>query len=245
MTLDDNTPPKPASGSAPKPASSSWQQDVRTITDARTMRALSHPVRIAIVEALQIGGPMTATEVGERIGETPTTCSFHLRQLAKYGWVEEAGGGKGRARPWRMSSIGFQIESVHEDPETDIAASSLASLFRERQLRRYQNWLETRATYPPQWRTAANESDFVFYLTLDEFNELNQQLYDLLMPRFTDGRITDPSLRPAGAVPVELLTLAYPMELPKADGSAGPGPAEPRAGGPGAGETGDTKEGGS
>src|ERR1700722_16636507 len=79
---------------------------LRRVSDAQTMRALTHPVRIALFEQLSVGGPMTATQVGELIGESPTTCSFHLRQLAKYGFVEEAGGGKGRARPWRMSSIG-------------------------------------------------------------------------------------------------------------------------------------------
>ena len=83
--------------------------DVRELTDSQTLRALTHPVRIALIEALLLGGAMTATEVGERIGESPTTCSFHLRQLAKYGFVEEAGGGKGRSRPWRLTSIGMQF----------------------------------------------------------------------------------------------------------------------------------------
>ena len=62
--------------------------------DARTLRALAHPVRVALIETLSVEGPLTATEAGERIGESPTTCSFHLRQLAKYGFVEEAGAGR-------------------------------------------------------------------------------------------------------------------------------------------------------
>lgn len=60
------------------------------------MRALAHPVRSSLLELLIIDGPITATEAGERLGESPTTCSFHLRQLARYGFVEEAGGGPGR-----------------------------------------------------------------------------------------------------------------------------------------------------
>jgi len=75
------------------------KHELRKITDARTLRALAHPVRIALFEELSLGGAMTATEIGEQIGESPTTCSFHLRQLAKYGFVEEAGGGTGRSRP--------------------------------------------------------------------------------------------------------------------------------------------------
>src|ERR1700685_2938669 len=85
------------------------EHETRKITDARTLRALAHPVRIAIFEQLAFGGAMTATEVGEQIGESPTTCSFHLRQLAEYGFVEEAGGGTGRSRPWRLTSVGMSF----------------------------------------------------------------------------------------------------------------------------------------
>jgi DNA-binding MarR family transcriptional regulator len=156
---------------------------------------------------------MTATEIGERIGESPTTCSFHLRQLAKYGFVEEAGGGKGRARPWRMTSIGMSFTDAHDDPETAIAAAALARLFRERQLGRYQTWLETRASYPRRWREAASDSEYLIYLTAEELEQLNRELAGLLWPRFQE-RLTDPAQRPAGSVPVDLLMFSYPIGLP-------------------------------
>ena len=181
------------------------------------MRALAHPVRIALIEELSIGGPMTATEVGERIGESPTTCSFHLRQLAKYGFVEEAGGGKGRARPWRMTSIGMSWGSAHDDPEAEIAAGALSRVIRERQLDRYRTWLETKATYPRQWRAAAGDSEFVFYLTAEELEQLSDELVALLRPRGME-RLTDPSKRPPGSVPVEMLVFSYPLSPPAATG---------------------------
>jgi DNA-binding transcriptional ArsR family regulator len=212
MSLDDT-----------EPAQQAQLPELRQLDDARTMRALAHPVRIALVEALSIGGPMTATEVGEQIGETPTTCSFHLRQLAKYGFVEEAGGGKGRSRPWRMTSIGHSIASTHDDPETAIAASTLVRLIRERQLDRYRNWRETQATYPREWRDAASDSEFVFYLTAQELDDLNKELLALLRPRVLE-RLADPSERPPGSVPVEMLIFSYPMELPPAEGDGQPGP---------------------
>jgi predicted ArsR family transcriptional regulator len=169
------------------------------------------------MEALSIGGAMTATEVGEQIGESPTTCSFHLRQLAKYGFVEEAGGGKGRARPWRMTSQGMEITNTHDDPETEIAINALVSLIRERQLDRYRTWRETRATYPRRWRDAAEEAELLFHLTAEELKQLSEDLLALLQSRFRE-RNTDPSLRPPGSVPVEMLVLAYPLSLPPADG---------------------------
>lgn len=207
MSLDESDEAQPGQGLEAPP-------DLRKITDVRTMRALAHPVRIALLEALTLGGAMTATEAGERIGETPTTCSFHLRQLAKYGFVEEAGGGKGRARPWRVTSIGYSLNSVHDDPEAEIASNAVLRLWRERVLGRYQTWLETKATYPRRWREAASDGEYLLYLTAGELDRLNKELTDLLL-RYRE-RITDPSLRPPGAVPVELLTFSFPLSLPGA-----------------------------
>jgi Helix-turn-helix domain len=216
MSLDESETAQP--GQAPEAPS-----DLRKITDARTLRALAHPVRIALIEALTFaGGAMTATEAGELIGETPTTCSFHLRQLAKYGFVEEAGGGKGRARPWRVTSIGYSLSSVHDDPEAEIASNAVMRLWRERTLGRYQTWQETKATYPRRWREAAADDEYLLYVTADELDQLHKEMTDLLMPRFRE-RITDPSRRPPGAVPVELLMFAYPIALPDAGKPAGRG----------------------
>jgi DNA-binding transcriptional ArsR family regulator len=201
---------------------------MRRITDARTMRALAHPVRIALLEELVLGGALTATELGERIGESPTTCSFHLRQLAKYGFVEEAGGGKGRARPWRLTAIGISFGNTHDDPATEIAAGALSRLVRERQLGRYSTWTETRGTYPREWRDAADDSEYLFYLTPAELKELSQEIADLLMPKFRD-RLADPEQRPAGSAPVELLLFTFPIQLPDTDAEPGSG-SEPGSG---------------
>jgi DNA-binding transcriptional ArsR family regulator len=196
MSLEDNRP------------------EIRQLTDAQTMRALAHPVRIALLEALTLEGPKTATEVGELIGESPTTCSFHLRQLARYGMVEEAGGGKGRARPWRASSLGFSFASSHDEPERDVAASALVHLIRERQLGRYREWIETRATFPREWRDAAGNSEYLCYLTVDELAQLNADLAALLADRFVE-RLKHPANRPEGSVPVEVLLFSYPLRPPE------------------------------
>ncbi|HLH47388.1 MAG TPA: helix-turn-helix domain-containing protein [Acidimicrobiales bacterium] len=194
---------------------------VRRITDAVTMRALAHPVRLSILEVLGLSGPLTATEVGERIGESPTTCSFHLRQLAKYGFVEEAGGGKGRARPWRMTGVATDISAG--DPEAEIASNALTSLVLARHLEWHRRWVETRSSYPERWRRAANESSYVAYLTVDELEQLNERISDLFLGLGTE-RLTDPSKRPAGSVPVDTVVLSFPLAVPdpERDPEAGP-----------------------
>jgi predicted ArsR family transcriptional regulator len=199
MPLDKTTPTAPGD----KP-------ELREVSDARTMRALAHPVRLALIETLNLAGPLTATQAGERIGESPTTCSFHLRQLAKYGFVEEAGGGSGRSRPWQLSARGMRFSTEHEDPETNLAASTLAGMLRDRQLDRYRRWVESRGSFPQAWRDVAEQSDFVIWMTADELKQLNAELVEMLVPRFRD-RQTDPAARPAGALPVELLVLSYPL----------------------------------
>src|SRR5580704_4658774 len=73
---------------------------VTRLTDAKALRAYAHPVRMALVGLLRTEGPLTATRAAELLGESSGTCSFHLRQLAKYGLVEAAGGG-GRSRGGR------------------------------------------------------------------------------------------------------------------------------------------------
>src|SRR4051794_41396768 len=129
---NENPPAQPAqtgTGTGPEAsteasAGTPAKLPVRRVTDASTLRALSHPVRIQLMEALGMHGTMTATQVGELIGESPTTCSFHLRQLARYGFVEEAGGGKGRARPWRGARESLPPASTPGDTEAQPAAQT-------------------------------------------------------------------------------------------------------------------------
>ena len=194
----------------------------REVTDPQTMRALTHPVRQALIELLVAEGPLTATQAGERIGEPPNTCSFHFRQLAKYGFVEEAGRGPGRTRPWKLTHAGMRFSDLHDDAETTLAARALDRMLRERYFTRLQAFYDTRSSYPRRWQEAATDNQHVFYLTVEELEQLNQELTASLLTRFRE-RLTDPSQRPPGAVPVEMLVMSYPMAVPPPDGStAGP-----------------------
>lgn len=225
MSLDDS-----GTGAERPGETASYLSEMRDVSDARTMRALTHPVRIALLEALSLGGAMTATQLGEQIGESPTTCSFHLRQLAKYGFVEEAGGGKGRARPWKMTSVGMNIRGTG-DPELEIAGAALGALVTDRQIARYQAWTRSRASYPQEWRGAAGTSEWVLFLTPGELKQLNDELAEVVVSRFRE-RLTDPSKRPPGALPVEYLLFSYPIAVPGADPAAEPETSDPETGQP-------------
>jgi DNA-binding transcriptional ArsR family regulator len=185
-------------------------EGARELTDPRTMRALAHPARLALLEALTHHGPLTATEAAEHVGESPSNCSFHLRQLAKYGFVEEAEGGKGRQRPWRAVTIGTRFTDVQEDTETALAANALARVLFERLLARARVGLEQRHLLPDEWRAVTGTNDMTLYVTPEEMKELDEKLLEHLWG-FRE-RIADPAKRPAGSRPLQLAMFVYPVE---------------------------------
>jgi predicted ArsR family transcriptional regulator len=180
----------------------------RKLTDPRAMRAVAHPVRIALLEVLGTEGPLTATQAGEHIGESPTTCSFHLRQLAKYGFIEEVEGVAGRRRPWRLIHTGLSFSDVSDDPETRLAATALSRVLHTFYLDRLKEGLALRRDTPTEWQKATGASEFLLYVTVDELKALDEQVEALVKP-FAE-RIGNPKTRPRGAVPIEMLFFAYP-----------------------------------
>jgi DNA-binding transcriptional ArsR family regulator len=182
----------------------------RELTDPRAMRAMAHPVRLALMEALNHHGQLTATEAAEHVGESPSNCSFHLRQLAKYGFVEEAEGGAGRQRPWQVVDVGMRFTDVQEDTEAAMAAGALARVVHERWLARARAGMEQRRYLPEEWRTVTGSDQMTLYVTPDEMKAINDQLVGLLASY--GERIADPSKRPEGSRPIEHIAFYYPVE---------------------------------
>jgi predicted ArsR family transcriptional regulator len=87
------------------------------LTDPRAMQALAHPLRLALIELLWREGKISATQAAAQLGESQASCSFHLRQLAKFGFVEEVQGVPGRVRPWWLSRRDMRVANVQDDPQ--------------------------------------------------------------------------------------------------------------------------------
>jgi len=184
----------------------------RTVTwlkDPRALRAYAHPVRMKLVWLLRTEGPLTATRAGELLGESSGTCSFHLRQLAKYGLVEEAGGGTGREKPWRAATTTTAWDATAVDtPELAAATGLLNTLIAEQYFERLIRWLEASPDEPPQWQEAALLGDRILYVTADELTELGRRVAELVDAYFE--RQVNPELRPEGSRVVNYLHLAFP-----------------------------------
>jgi DNA-binding transcriptional ArsR family regulator len=181
----------------------------RVITDARTMRALAHPVRLALLETLALHGPLTATKAAELLNESPGNMSWHLQTLAKYGFVEEAEGGRGRSRPWRAVPGVRSFETAQGDADTAAAGDALESTFQERNMQRLREWWARRRSYPVRWRRAAFAMDAFTYMTAAEMEQLSKDIHELVQ-RYRH-RIEDESARPKGALPVHLLSYGHPV----------------------------------
>jgi hypothetical protein len=187
--------------------------DVSELTDPRAMRAITHPVRLALLEALGLEGQLTATTAAEVIGESPTTCSFHFRQLAKYGFVEQAARGPGRTRSWRLTVVGMRFTDVHENPEATLVARALDRALRQRSIECLERFYESRASYPRRWQQVTGASEFMLHVSPEELRALDEEITGILQ-RYRP-RIADPELRPADSRPIEVLLFAYPVRAPE------------------------------
>ena len=180
----------------------------RAVTDPRAMRALAHPLRLALLDHLALAGTLTAAQASELVGETPANCSFHLRTLAKYGFVEEAEGGRGRERPWRRTPGGIGTTELYDSTETSVSARALTDVIVNRHLATIRSYrIAVQPSLPPDWQELSGHINVIAHLTIDEMRRLRADLLALLAP-FT-ARAVDAS-PPAGARPVQLFAFTMP-----------------------------------
>lgn len=185
----------------------------RELGDPRTLRALAHPVRMQLLDQLIVHGPATATELAARLGETAANCSWHLRQLAKHGFLEEAEGGTGRQRPWRIRPQSTTISADNQtEPEFAAAREALLDVLLEQDLAALRAWQTGRASEPEQWRESAFAKQFNYlWLTAEELGSFKQALSELV-ERHLEPAIEriDPARRPAGSRPTRFVSWAVP-----------------------------------
>ncbi|MEU0395981.1 helix-turn-helix domain-containing protein [Streptomyces sp. NPDC006208] len=178
-----------------------------TLTDPRALRAYAHPTRMRLVGLLRHQGPFTATTAAELTGESVASCSYHLRMLAKYGLVEEAGGGQGREKPWRATATYTEWPDHSDDPAVTEAATALGTAVAERYFERMTKAIESRHLLSEQWQEAESFGDTMLYLTPEELVRVRHEMNAVLAPY--EDRNNDASLRPEESRPVEFLRIAF------------------------------------
>ena len=169
----------------------------RRVTDSDALKALAHPVRLALLETLVTEGPMTATQAAQRVGSSPSNCSWHLRKLAEHGFVREARGHAGRNRPWQAVSQGLdwgEPDDTAADPTDRIAAEALTDLLVEREVQRLRAAQASRDTEPAAWQEVTGLVSSMLWLTAEE-------AADLRRPADRPVAVAERALRGAGRAP--------------------------------------------
>ncbi|MGI5269736.1 ArsR/SmtB family transcription factor [Nonomuraea sp. CA-218870] len=173
--------------------------DTEGLSDPLAMRALAHPARLAILGRLRIEGSATATEVARSAGITPSAASYHLRMLAKYGFVEDAPPrGDGRERLWRSTDTPLAIDLQPEDgPDVREAKNLLIRAFRREaddELERAQAAFDHE---PEEWREATRFTRATLRLDAAELARLAEEIERLIEPYVARRR--SPEDAPEGA----------------------------------------------
>lgn len=169
------------------------------VSDPTRVRALAHPVRLDLLSYLDDVGEATATDCAAHLGQTVANCSFHLRTLAKAGFIEP-GAPRGRERPWRAVSRERRFTADPLDPASRRAVLELGEIAVRREADRYIDHLrhaDQSGATDPELIPLTRSMSSAFWATPDETQELMTTLVELF-DRFA-GRSDDPALRPAHA----------------------------------------------
>ncbi|MFC7387076.1 ArsR/SmtB family transcription factor [Sphaerisporangium rhizosphaerae] len=180
------------------------------ITDPQAMRALAHPVRLAILERLQRYGAATATELSPYVGATPSVTSWHLRHLAGFGLVRDAEPGPDRRqRRWEAVARGFRFE-MPEDPDDQEGRAAARVLSREMFLRSADlasRWVaEVEPELEPEWLRHAGLANTRLVVSPDELAAIEDAIERVLAPYVT----REQAARPADGRGVRLLRYVLP-----------------------------------
>ncbi|MHB8246097.1 MAG: ArsR/SmtB family transcription factor [Acidimicrobiales bacterium] len=183
-----------------------------TVSDPAVMRALAHPLRLAILRHLRTVGTATASDLEAAVNASASLCSFHLRALARAGLVEEDDtvAASGRRRPWRAVQVRLTWESGAGNPADDRVAEELFEAFFADVAAAKRKALAHDGDYPAVWRSAIGADHVVVTVTAEELARLRWAIRSILEGVQRSGRSTT---RP-GAERVDVVVDYVPGFIP-------------------------------
>ncbi|WBB71580.1 helix-turn-helix domain-containing protein [Micromonospora sp. WMMD1128] len=181
--------------------------------DHQQVRVLAHPLRTRLLGALRVRGPATATGLAELLGTNTGATSYHLRQLADVGLVEEAPDlGSGRQRFWRSAHDVTNWESTDFDDDPDARAA--IEWLQGEQVRQFaeiaQRWFAVRDEWSPAWRDALGMGDIFMTIPVERLEALKVELWRILDRYRAEA---DPAEPGAEQVQIFLASLPLPADL--------------------------------
>ncbi|PZG02733.1 ArsR/SmtB family transcription factor [Nonomuraea aridisoli] len=181
------------------------------LSDPKAMRALAHPARLMILNRLSVEGSATATEVAEIAGITPSAASYHLRMLAKYGFVEDAPPrGDGRERVWKAVDKSLSVGVRPDDsPEVKDAKFVVMEAFRREANEEAERALSSVDRESDEWRDATRFNRVRLRVDAAELLRLNHEIEKLIEPYIAQYRSKEAA--PEGARIAEAQINLFPV----------------------------------
>jgi DNA-binding transcriptional ArsR family regulator len=153
------------------------------LDDPLALRALAHPLRGNLLAALRFDGPATASMLGRRFGESSGSTSYHLRILARHGFVEDdpdhAGG---RERWWRAAHATTTFspaEFMEREPGDRESTRAFLKRVARDHFRWLDAWLDEMDRWPVEWVDATTGVDRLIRLTPEQLKQLSRELEEL------------------------------------------------------------------
>lgn len=180
--------------------------DTLRLRDPRDIRALAHPARMAIIDALASGDELTATECAALTGLSPSATAYHLKFLERYHFAERAPArSDGRERPWRATS-GTRVDLDPSTPAGAAAASAVARAYFDRSRVIAEGFMETVHEEPQEWQEVPALDNADLWLTLEETRKVAAALVAVVEP-YRSRVLAD---RPDGSRRVRVTSLVVP-----------------------------------
>lgn len=181
----------------------------RVLSDIDALKALAHPLRQQLLTWLQRHGPATSADLAAEFGEDRGATSYHLRQLARFGFVEEdTGRSAGRRKYWRAVPQDVRLPSRPADPETAAAAEEIGRQWMERADRDLSAYLSRREAFG-EFAAAAMHSFGGTVLTAEELARFGEE-YIAFLSRWH----RDPGQAPPGGRHISVVFHAFPTTDP-------------------------------
>ena len=192
------------------------------IDDPITIRALAHPLRHDLMSIIGRLGQATTADAARELGISHGQASHHLRQLAKYGFVEQVKGRDHRERPWRMVATSYNWSRARDTAEGSVAVDVLEQMAAERTVEAFLGWQQRCRDWPQAWQEYAGIGESSVYLTQAELAGIAEAFNALLM-RYIDKRpIDDVASRPEGSRAVTFTLFTVPGGEPPAPATSAP-----------------------
>jgi len=154
-----------------------------SVQDPIRLRALAHPLRMRLLGLLRIEGPATASGLAKRLGESSGSTSYHLRQLARHGFIEPAPElNRGRERWWRSAhqATVMQPGDFSESPESQLVANAYQHQVLQAHTTVAAHYIDEQETWSREWNDAAELNDLWVRLTPESLSGLMDGIQELI-----------------------------------------------------------------